>query len=114
VNEFPCVNFRALDDDGTSNPPDVNGAIGFDYLMTTLNTQVRIQNKQGTVISTVSLDGFWDRIGHTDIFDPKITYDPYGRRWILFVVPTAGLQHLPYCLPPPTHQILPVIGLNIL
>lgn len=81
--EFPCVNFNALDADGTSNPPDVNGAIGFDHLMTTLNTQVRIQNKQGANISTTSLVGFWNGLGgHTDIYDPKITYDPYDKRWI--------------------------------
>jgi hypothetical protein len=81
--EFPCNNFRALDDDNTSSPPDVNGAVGFDHLMTTLNTEVRIQNKQGAVINTTSLTGFWNGLGgHTDIFDPKITYDPYDRRWI--------------------------------
>ena len=82
VQEFPCNNFRALDDDGTSSPPDVNGAVGFDHLMTTLNTQVSIQNKQGDSISTTSLLGFWNGLGgHADIFDPKITYDPYDKRW---------------------------------
>jgi hypothetical protein len=75
--EFPCNNFRALDDDGSSSPPDVNGAIGFDHIMTTLNTQIQIQNKQGVVISTVSINGFWNGIGGLGfIFDPKITYDP--------------------------------------
>lgn len=81
--EFPCNNFRALDDNGSSNPPDVNGAVGFDHIMTTLNTQIRIQNKQGAVISTVSLNGFWNGLGgHSFIFDPKITYDQYEKRWI--------------------------------
>jgi len=81
--EFPCNNFRALDDDGNSYPPDVNGAIGFDHIMTTLNTQIQIQNKQGVIISTVSINGFWNGIGgHSFIFDPKITYDPYDKRWI--------------------------------
>ncbi len=81
--EFPCNNFNALDDDGNSSPPDVNGAIGFDHIMTTLNTQIRIQNKQGGIISTVSLNGFWNGIGgYSFIFDPKITYDPYEKRWI--------------------------------
>ncbi|MEP7106743.1 MAG: 3-coathanger stack domain-containing protein [Ferruginibacter sp.] len=81
--EFPCVNFRALDDNGVTDPPDVNGAIGFDHIMTTLNTQISIQTKQGGNISTTSLTGFWNGLGgHTDIFDPKITYDPYDRRWI--------------------------------
>ncbi|MEO7445289.1 MAG: 3-coathanger stack domain-containing protein [Ferruginibacter sp.] len=83
VQEFPCNNFRALDDDGSSSPPDVNGAVGFNHLMATLNTQIRIQNKQGTIFTTASLAGFWNGLGgHTDIFDPKITYDPYDKRWI--------------------------------
>lgn len=79
-----CNNFRALDDDGTSIPPDTHGAVGFDHIMTALNTQVRIQDKQGNTISTVSLVNFWGGLGgHTDIFDPKITYDPYRQRWVI-------------------------------
>src|SRR5450432_1817272 len=83
VEEAPCINFRGLDDDGSSFPPDVNGTVGFDHLMVTLNTQLLIQDKQGGTISTVSLAGFWNGIaGHTDFYDPKITYDPYQKRWI--------------------------------
>ena len=82
VQEIPCANFNALDDNNGAFPPDVNGAAGFDHLMVTLNTQIRIQNKQGAEILTNSLTGFWNGIGgHTDIFDPKITYDPYDKRW---------------------------------
>ncbi len=83
IQEFPCNNFNALDDDGSSTPPDVNGAVGFDHLMSTLNTQIRIQDKQGAMVSTASLVGFWNGLGgHTDIYDPKLTYDPYDKRWI--------------------------------
>ena len=82
IEEFPCNNFQALEENTVISPPDVNGAVGFDHLMVTLNSEVRIQNKQGTTISTVSLAGFWNGLGgHTDIYDPKITYDPYDKRW---------------------------------
>ena len=82
IQEFPCNNFQALEENTVTSPPDVNGAVGFDHLMVTLNSEVRIQNKQGTTTSTVSLAGFWNGLGgHTDIFDPKITYDPYDKRW---------------------------------
>jgi hypothetical protein len=48
----------------------------------TLNSEVSIQNKQGTTLSTTSLLGFWNGLGgHTDIYDPKIAYDPYDKRW---------------------------------
>jgi hypothetical protein len=83
TTEFPCNNFNALNEISVASPPDVNGAAGFNHLMVTLNSDVRIQSKQGDVISTVSLTAFWNGLGgHTDIFDPKITYDPYDRRWI--------------------------------
>jgi hypothetical protein len=86
-----CVNFNAINDTVSTIPPDVNGAIGFDHLMTTLNTQVRVQKKQGDIISTTTLTGFWNGLGgHIDIFDPKITYDPYDKRW--FFVCCASRQ----------------------
>ncbi len=82
INEFPCNNFLALNENSVISPPDVHGAAGFDHLMVTLNSEVSIQNKQGTTLSTTSLLGFWNGLGgHTDIYDPKITYDPYDKRW---------------------------------
>lgn len=89
INEaFPCRNFTALNDNVSSIPPDVNGAVGFNHLMTTLNTQVRIQSKTGDTISTVSLLAFWRAYLPTiaDVFDPKITYDPYNHRFIFVTV----------------------------
>lgn len=82
TTEFPCNNFQALDENSVISPPDVHGAAGFDHLMVTLNSEVSIQNKQGTTLSTTSLLGFWNGLGgHADIYDPKIVYDPYDKRW---------------------------------
>jgi hypothetical protein len=82
IQEFPCNNFKALDNSQTISPPDVNGAAGFDHLMVTLNSDVRIQNKQGAQIDVNTLQGFWNGLGgHNDIYDPKIMYDPYDKRW---------------------------------
>ena len=78
----PSVNFNAIDDNNTSIPPDVNGAVGPNHIMTTLNTQVRIQNLTGGIISTVSLNGFWASLGNPGVFDPKILYEPFNNRWI--------------------------------
>jgi uncharacterized repeat protein (TIGR01451 family) len=71
-----------LPDDNSSIPPDTHGAVGPGHLMTVLNTQVRIQRRDGAVLSTVSLDGFWASVGTPSAFDPRILYDPYGSRWI--------------------------------
>jgi hypothetical protein len=77
-------NFPALGDNNTTIPPDVGGAVGPNHVMTTLNSQVRIQDKAGVVISTVTLNGFFSPlVGAFNVFDPKVLYDPFAARWIL-------------------------------
>jgi len=87
---LPEIDFLGLDDSGGSIPPDVNGAAGPDHLMVTLNTDIRIMDKAGVPISTVGTGSFWQGIpGAGGVFDPKISYDPYGNRWI-FVMPSSS------------------------
>ena len=82
----PAASFLALGDNNTRIPPDTMGAVGPNHLMVTLNSEVRIQNKTGGVISTTSLQNFWSPLGPflttIGVFDPRIHYDPYGGRWI--------------------------------
>jgi len=82
VSPAPATSFQALADNNTVIPPDPQGAAGPDHLMVTLNSQVRIQSRTGSVISTVSINSFWSRFGFAQVFDPRILYDPYGGRWI--------------------------------
>lgn len=80
----PVRNFNGLNDNSTSIPPDVNGTVGPNHTMVTLNTQVRIQDKNGVNISTVSLNSFWSPIGGlTSTYDPKVLYDHVANRWIV-------------------------------
>ncbi len=76
--------FLALLDNNATIPPDTNGAAGPSHLMAMLNSQVRIQNKTGGVISTVSLSTFWT--SGTGLsgspFDPKLIYDSLSGRWM--------------------------------
>lgn len=73
--------------------PDTQGAVGPNHLMVTLNTSVRMQTRNGAVLSTVSLSNFWAAVGPFDVFyfdglpfpavvDPKVLYDPYEGRFI--------------------------------
>jgi hypothetical protein len=82
-----ATSFRALEDDGTRIPPDTMGAVGPDHLLTMLNSQVRIQDRRGSTISTVSLDTFWTAgtglVGAP--FDPHVVYDARSGRWIATV-----------------------------
>jgi hypothetical protein len=82
---IPATTIQGLTDNGTTIPPDIGAAVGPNHLMTTLNSQVRIQNKTGTNLSTVSLNNFWAGTGGTNpsTFDPKVIYDPYADRYIM-------------------------------
>ena len=87
-----AASFQALGDDSTSIPPDTMGAVGPNHLMVTLNSQVRIQNRSGGVLSTVSLNSFWTPVGGApDVFDPKLAYDPFNNRWIFAAAANGDL-----------------------
>ncbi len=85
--------FLGLGDNNTSIPPDTMGAAGPNHLVVMLNTQVRIQNKLGGTIDTVTLDNFWTSMTGLsgNPFDPKIVYDSLSGRWIATVDADGGL-----------------------
>ena len=62
----PAASFEALPIDPEGGPPDTHGAVGPSHLMVTLNTQVRIQDRSGRALSTVSLSDFWRGVGGRD------------------------------------------------
>jgi putative Ig domain-containing protein len=78
----PLASFSGLNDNGTVIPPDTDGAAGPNNLMIAVNSQIAIQDRAGTTLSTVSLVGFWSSLGVLDAFDPRLVYDPYAGRWI--------------------------------
>src|SRR5258708_30229296 len=49
------TNFLALPDYNTISPPDTDGAVGPYHVMTMLNTQVRIQTRDGSTLYTATL-----------------------------------------------------------
>jgi hypothetical protein len=91
ASPVPTASFLALLDNDTVVPPDTMGAVGPNHIMTTLNSQVRIQSKTGAIISTVDLNAFWASVGNPDVFDPRVAYDPHGGRWIFSAVADAEL-----------------------
>jgi hypothetical protein len=79
----PASSFQALGDNNTSIPPDTHGAVGPNHAMTVLNTQVRVQSRTGSTLSTVTLNTFWSSVnGGNGAFDPKVFYDPASSRWM--------------------------------
>ncbi len=79
----PIIDFNGIDDNNNLIPPDVGGQVGPNHVMTTLNTELRISTRTGTVLSTVTLNAFFSSLGNPNTFDPKIIYDPYNSRWII-------------------------------
>lgn len=89
----PTTDFQGLDDSHTTWPPDTDGCVGPNHVMTMLNTQVRIQNRTGTTnYSTASLYDWWHaRLSGTYTpFDPRLLYDPYSGRWIATAATDPG------------------------
>ncbi len=85
------ASFQGLGDSGTSIPPDTTGAVGPQHVMVTLNTQVRISDRSGNTISTKSLATFWSPLGSfSNVFDPRVLYDPYGQRWVAAAVANSN------------------------
>ena len=79
---LPSFFAQGVVDNFTRIPPDTMGAVGPNHLMITLNSEVAIQSRTGSLISSVSLPTFWQSLGHSDVFDPKVLYDPYAQRWL--------------------------------
>ncbi|MGD0868214.1 MAG: hypothetical protein ABSB88_01580 [Bryobacteraceae bacterium] len=80
--------FQGLLDNFTVIPPDTEGAIGPQHLVTMLNSQVLIQSRDGTwranyPINLGGAGGFWSAVTtSSDVFDPNIRYDATNDRWL--------------------------------
>jgi outer membrane protein assembly factor BamB len=107
----PAVQFPALGDSNTAIPPDTHGAVSPTRVMTTLNSQVLVQDRAGATVSgPLALGSFWTGIATEGPFDPRVLYDPdpaYGGRWIWVAVqagihPASGLLVAASSGPAPT------------
>ena len=76
--------FAALAENYFYEPPDTAGAVGPEHLVTFLNPEMQVQDRTGTVLTRLTLDTFWARLGpFQDVaFDPRVLYDAAARRWI--------------------------------
>ncbi len=72
-----------------SIPPDTMGAVGPNHVVTTTNEKVVIHDRNGVVLSTVTLNAFWavmpNGLPNPSTFDPKILYDRFNDRFIFCV-----------------------------
>jgi hypothetical protein len=70
-----------------SIPPDTMGAVGDAHVATVTNEKIVVHDRDGVVLSTVTLDAFWaglpPPLAAPSTFDPKILYDRFNDRFIL-------------------------------
>ena len=84
-------NFQGILDNGTLIPPDINGAVGTNYVVETTNQQFNIYNKSsGSLNSTVSITSLFSPSGLFNFYDPHITYDPNNDRFIIGIDAQTG------------------------
>ena len=77
--------FLGLEDGAITIPPDTMGAVGPNDIVVMLNDRVRLQDRSGAEIVTVSLSSFWAPVSPSAPFDPVIMFDPHSDRWIACV-----------------------------
>ena len=80
----PIDSFFGLDDVGPFYPPDTHGAVGLNHVVSSTNNAIRFHTRTGTIIATVTQEGFWSSLGPFSFgpFDPKMAYDPYQDRYM--------------------------------
>jgi hypothetical protein len=94
AQNFPGENDEAIGGGASGTftiPPDTMGAVGIDKIFTSLNNNIVIQDKStGAKLNTTGLSAFWSSTGATNVFDPRVVYDPYNNRWIVAAVSNAS------------------------
>ena len=84
ISPAPVDTFESTVDNNTSIPPDTHGDVGGNYCVTAINSTVKVQNRTGGLVSTMSLDAFWTAVlPGGGSYDPRVFYDRYTDRWYL-------------------------------
>jgi hypothetical protein len=81
------TNGENQNDAGGFFPPDVNGAVGGSWVGEITNVHFLVYSKASpsTVLMNVSLNAFFG-YANQQLFDPRVIYDPVGRRWVASAV----------------------------
>ena len=86
------LGFAALDSSAVMiSPPDTNGGVGLQDVATMLNTQFRIQDRQGTERRTVLTGEFWGTPSDGFVLDPRLLFDRSASRWLATAIEGRGL-----------------------
>ncbi|GJL93437.1 calcium-binding protein [Hyphococcus sp.] len=75
-------------------PPDHNGAVGQNHVISVLNHVMQIYDKSGNLLSTQTLESLFGVIGGNSVLpvDPNILYDPYTERFVYVSFEVTGID----------------------
>lgn len=95
----PVASFNAVIQSTSGRyPPDTNGAVSREFVMTPTNDDVLVQDKfLGAHVSSASLSAFWSDVCATPNCrpcDPVVVFDPYTNRWFFISRADGGLDLL--------------------
>lgn len=86
----PVIEGLTLDDNmdltgGSINiPADPHAGVGMNHVCHVVNVSIQCQTKDGTSVLKQSLEDFFEP--GTDIFDPRVVYDPRADRFVVVVL----------------------------
>ena len=91
----PEISFAGISP-ANATPPDSHGAVGPDHVLTQINGTSAVHNRNGALLASTTLTGFWASLGVTDVFDPRVLFDPHSNRFIAIACadrrsPTSGM-----------------------
>lgn len=88
ISPPPTQTFKGEYLSGTTIPPDTHGAVGTNFVVTSSNDRLRIQDRNGVQLSRVTINSFWASatvkgVAVASAFDTKVFYDRFNDRFIL-------------------------------
>jgi len=78
----PLLTFVGQTDDGFI-PPDTDGAVSESFVVSTVNNTVNFKDRAGNELFNQSLFGFWSSMSPSTLTDPRVRFDPFGKRFVI-------------------------------
>lgn len=90
ASPLPAIDFEGQDQTEWI-PPDTNGAVSSQWVLTTVNNDVNIRDRNGNFIAGMDLNVFWAVTNTTaNSFDTRSRFDPYGQRFMIMSAGSLG------------------------
>lgn len=100
--------FQGFLDPGNYIPPDQYVAAGPQHIVAVDNGRFRVFNKNGTLLKTIPINTWFSTTASGSVFDPKISYDHFSKRWIMVWLSQDDASQRSYYLLSVSHDSIPL------